>query len=221
MAGTATDWLSILLGAGCLLAGTLTYTAWTRAPFDAIELTPAAGGAAQQKGLPAWEMQPAEAFAQVLERPLFTEGRRPPRPEVPPVATAREEAALAVVLTAVILAPDRRLAVVETSGGKTETLSLGDAVDGWRLVEIGAEHLTFDSGGRVKRFALKDLPDAGAPITASAEAVEQPTAPADALGVTVTIDGRQVEILPEHLGNRGEGSILASVPDFGSESNNP
>lgn len=218
----ATDWLSVALAAGCLLLGALAYDAWTRAPFERVELAPAGEGAASPATLPTWEMPRAELFAPVRERPLFTEGRRPPPQESAPVAAAREERALAVVLTAVILAPDRRLAMVETAPGKTETLSLGDAIDGWRLVEIGAEHLVFDRGSRVQRFALKDLPDGGAAASAPAPVAAAPEPPVPAaVATSVSIDGREIEILPEHLGNRGEGSILAAVPDFESESNNP
>ncbi|MEQ9608794.1 MAG: hypothetical protein RLN99_14115, partial [Kiloniellaceae bacterium] len=167
---------------------------------------------------------PADAFAPIIARPLFSEGRRPPPKVAPAAAAAAELRALSLAVTAIILTPGRRLAVVETAPGRMQTQSLsgGDAIDGWQLVEIAAEHLVFEGDGQRRRIALKDLPGAeGSPPAAIATASPTPEPRPSALATTVIIDGRQVEVLPEHQDERGEGSILAAVPVTESESINP
>lgn len=222
MARRGTDWFGVLLAAGCLAAGGALYAEVTRPPFAPAAALSAAADPAPPTEAPTWAMAPAEAFAPILARPLFTEGRRPPPEAAPVAAVAAEQRALSLAVTAIILAPGRRLAVVETAPGKTQILSVSDAIDGWRLIEIAAEHLIFEGGGQRRRLALKDLPGAESASPAAVAAASPPPAPAqDALAKIVVIDGRQVEILPEHQGERGEGSVLAAVPDTESESNNP
>lgn len=224
MAGGGRYRLDVLLAAGCLAAGGALYAEVTRLPFAPATTLSAAVVPSLPAPAPSWAMPPAAAFAPIVARPLFSEGRRPP-PEVTPAAAAAVELrALSLAVTAIILAPDRRLAVVETAPGKaqTQTLSIGDAIDGWQLVEIAAEHLVFEGDGQRRRLALKDLPGAESASPAAVAAASPPPEPTqNALATTVIIDGRQVEILPEHQGERGEGSILAAVPVTESQLNNP
>jgi len=216
--------LDVLLAAGCLAAGGALYAEAPRPPFAPAATLSAVVVAPPPAPAPSWTMPPADAFAPIVARPLFSEGRRPPPKLAPAAAAAAELRALSLAVTAIVLAPDRRLAVVETAPGKTQTqtLSVGDAIDGWQLVEIAAEHLVFEGDGQRRRIALKDLPGAeGTSPAAIAAASPPPEPPQNALATTVIIDGRQVEVLPEHQDERGEGSILAAVPVTESESINP
>ncbi|WP_119459636.1 hypothetical protein [Rhodospirillaceae bacterium SYSU D60014] len=128
-----------------------------------------------------WSMAPATEFAVITERPLFTPGRRPPQDPIEREDAGQSVEALALMLSAVVASPDRRLALVEQTDGVMLLLSEGDEVDGWLLAEIHAEHVIFHSGRYVQRFYLKDIPVKSSPV-------ESPIGTLDAVEADVSAD---------------------------------
>ena len=86
--------------------------------------------------------------AEILKRPLFTEGREPPHPKVvkatPPVLQGR--------LAGVMLRPDMRIALfTRPGGGRPVSVKEGEVIDGWTTskIEEGRVVLTSSFGQQV------------------------------------------------------------------------
>ncbi len=124
-----------LLGGGSIAFGWLVSTA-DEMPF----LKPA-----QRATPPIIPKMPAQKltsdFKAIVERPLFSQTRRPsPPPEpAPPAIAAKQEAPaapLAATLIGILISPDIRSAVLRMADGKNVTIMEGDSVDGWKLSEV-------------------------------------------------------------------------------------
>ncbi len=124
----------------------------------------AAAGPPQPAALPgegeppaAFELDPLESYAEVLERPVFVEGRRP-------VATAVAGPALAldsVRLVGVVRTPAGIRALVEQGNPpRLERLGEGAALGGWTVEGISADRVTLARGGERTELRLKDRPPA-------------------------------------------------------------
>jgi general secretion pathway protein N len=108
-------------------------------------------------------LKPFGEYAAVAERPLFNPDRRPtPRGEAgdagPPPAAAPVE--LDVVLTSVVLAGDRRIAVIaQRDGSNPQAVRVGESLVGeqssWRLLELAARHAVFEGPGGRSRVELR------------------------------------------------------------------
>ena len=105
-------------------------------------------------------LPPLDAFAEVVERPLFRQDRRPfvpPPPRTGPAA--RPETHEQVRLSAVVMIGDLQLALVYTERDpKLQKLRAGQSYKGWRLVEIHDKSITLERGGQVTRVGLKVAP---------------------------------------------------------------
>lgn len=162
-------------------------------------------------------------YAAIIERPLFSEDRRPYEPEVAEAApdrpagpvntpvTKREEYSL----SAVIISGDKRIALIETRNGKKiHRLREGEDLDGWTLTEVQPARVSLNKGGEVKDLELRVVPSGNQPVQQPApqqEAVRaavQPAGPnngpADAAGATK--DARPRMTLPKR-----------SIPDTDDE----
>ena len=116
-------------------------------------------------------LPPLDAFAEVVERPLFRQNRRPFVPPPPRTApAARPETHEQVRLSAVAMIGDLQLALVYTDRDpKLQKLRTGQSYKGWRLAEIHSKSITLERGGQVTRVGLKV-----APSRAPAPAAGQP-----------------------------------------------
>jgi hypothetical protein len=78
---------------------------------------------------------------EILKRPLFTPGRRPPEEKVekpePPQLQGR--------LAGVMLRPDVRIALFTRPGGKPISVKEGDVIDGWTASKIEAGRVVLTS----------------------------------------------------------------------------
>jgi general secretion pathway protein N len=128
-------------------------------------------------------LQPFTEYAAVVERPLFNPDRRPtpraregaaePAPVAPPVE-------LDVVLTSVVMAGDRRIAVVaQRDGGNSQSVRIGEALVGeqssWRLLELAPRHAVFEGPGGRSRVDLRVFDGTGGqaptPVSVAQDAV--------------------------------------------------
>ncbi len=136
-----------VLGLACAGLGWMTYeqvrvspTAPARA--DVAPAQPA--DLAMPKPMPQFAMPPLEAFAAVVERPIFSPDRRPPAAEA---ALKEDSAAPQAVLTGIIIAESERIALVRTEAdGRIVRLRPGQRVDGWRLVAVEPDRAMFRRG---------------------------------------------------------------------------
>jgi len=84
-------------------------------------------------------------FSEVVSRPLFTAGRKPPAPPPPPTV-AENRALSAYSVVGIIVAPDRAVAVLRGPSGSSLHLRKGQVLEGWTLETIESNKLTFVSG---------------------------------------------------------------------------
>jgi hypothetical protein len=82
----------------------------------------------------------ASNFEAIVERPLFSQTRKPAPPKPPPAAAEIKQEPppppLAGTLLGIVISPSVRSAVVRLTGGKTVTVAEGEFVDGWELKRV-------------------------------------------------------------------------------------
>ena len=104
-------------------------------------------------------LPPLAEYGAILERPLFLPDRRPyiaPEPVVAtPAAAARTTSAIRFLLSAVIITPDKRIALIQPEqNGKPRRLARGDEHDGWRLIAIEPRRISLRQGDEIRQLRL-------------------------------------------------------------------
>ena len=104
--------------------------------------------------LPSYSLPPLSDFAALSERPLFSRTRRPTlEDEAAPVPVA--QGGLEVVLTGVIIAGEKRVAlIVPKNAAKPVRLAEGERFQGWTLSEVETEGVIFRQGTRAQILEL-------------------------------------------------------------------
>lgn len=110
------------------------------------------------------DMPPIEAFAEIIERPLFMENRRPYVAPAPVAVKAPEPAPAPVEpditeqisLRATIIIGEKRIALVQDlAAGKQRRLKQGEAWNGWTLTRVETDAISMQKGEEVRQIALK------------------------------------------------------------------
>ncbi len=97
-------------------------------------------------------LAPLQAYLEVLERPLFAPGRRPPVQAGPAVTP---EQPLGLALSGTVVSDQGRFALVRsTEGGAIWRLQIGDEVSGWTLVAVEADRVTFRRQGDERQLTM-------------------------------------------------------------------
>ncbi|RLJ20385.1 hypothetical protein DJ031_06165 [bacterium endosymbiont of Escarpia laminata] len=107
---------------------------------------------------------PKSAYREVLERPLFTEGRIPPVIEKAQIVPVQEN--LALKLEGVVFVNERHIAIVRDNKSK-ELLRLpaGGDYKGWQVAEVGKGEVVLRKGKRSINLILET--SASMPLGAS------------------------------------------------------
>ena len=152
---------NLALVALCGGLGWLAYAAYDAPPAELPQHTAARGKATEAAAGPSFRpfrMPPQQQFAELVERPPFTQSRRPPA-----VSTQREvrrEARrqdLKLTLIGVILQPNRQYALVQRPGRKeAQRLARGEKIDGWQVEGILPDRVVFSQAQEVVELQLKD-----------------------------------------------------------------
>ena len=109
--------------------------------------TPAAAQA------PVIAIPPAAIFAEITQRPLFSQARRPEpadrgRPGPPPARPS-------LALLGVVMTGNSHYALIRHGNPpKLEQLAEGQSIDGWQLQTIANDHVTLTSGNASADFVL-------------------------------------------------------------------
>ena len=108
----------------------------------------------------ALQIAPLAAYSEVLERPLFSDSRRPPQ-----LAVQAKDSARAVQLstkwkvTGIVVAGDNSFVHVEgIRDRKTVRLQVGMPLDGWQLQEIAPDQIVFGLAGESVTLQLRKNP---------------------------------------------------------------
>lgn len=156
------DRLTPVLLTACLVFGIVVALQWY-ALFQQDGST--AENAAEPVAAPGVELTRTEylrpdfaAFSEILERPLFTEGRTLPEQPVAEQASASPvtPAQLAMRLEGIALTPGARIAVVrDIPTNKLLRLEEGDKHQGWVVERIDATSATLKQGERTYQLVLE------------------------------------------------------------------
>jgi type II secretory pathway component PulC len=98
------------------------------------------------------------AFSEILERPLFTEGRTPPEQPTNEQASVSpvKQTPLSLRLEGIALTPAASIAVVrEIPGNKLLRLAVGGKHQGWEVESIHATGVTFKRGEQTHELILE------------------------------------------------------------------
>jgi hypothetical protein len=152
-------------GAGALLAWELAQPLPGTTPALAAAEEPAAALAASGRA-PTVEAPPGLAplatLREVVERPLFSETRRPVPPEAPKETAPTKPLAASVL--GIFLAPGARRAVLEV-GQPPQVMRVGegDRVEGWTVSRIASDSVELARGSARQEIRVKDRSAKGGP----------------------------------------------------------
>ncbi|UZR28680.1 hypothetical protein [Methylococcus mesophilus] len=149
--------LSLLLAAACAGLGLLVVVEWYSVDrMHRIPQVPKAAdkAAEDQPDLAPFEFPDLGEFEELVERPLFVEGRRPP-PEVveePPPPVSRTP--LDLKLMGMIFSPTGKTALLVDPKGKYKRVKEGGVVGGWVLKELKTDGVVMQQDGETKELPL-------------------------------------------------------------------
>jgi len=118
-----------------------------------------ASAAAGPASLDLPRLEPIGAFAEVVERPVFFQTRRPPDPEAEPPPQAEAAPKADFVLSGLILSGKERLALLRPVRSATvERVHEGEEIEGWLVQAVKADRVVLKRGETVQEIRLEDKP---------------------------------------------------------------
>ncbi len=152
---------NLALAALCGGLGWLAFAAYDAPPAELPVPAVAKSGTPDAAAGPSFQpfrMPPQQRFSELVERPPFTQSRRPP--EVSAQPQVRQEAPrrdLKLTLIGVILQPSQQYALVQRPGKKAALrLAKGEKIDGWQVEGILPDRLILSQAKEVVELELKD-----------------------------------------------------------------
>jgi type II secretory pathway component PulC len=124
---------------------------------------------------PTFVMQPRDAYAEVVTRPLFSPTRRPPVVVGPGNLSEFK-------LTGTIISPQGRYALLsQRSRSKIERIVQGQTFQGWRVKSIDSDHVILERDGNLAEMGYSGIADAAPQqpttvATAAQQLAEEPRA---------------------------------------------
>ncbi len=98
---------------------------------------------------------PLSAYSEILARPLFIHGRKPPEKHKSSVAAVT----LRYLIEGIVIAEGQQIVLLKGKRDhKLRRMRPGDLLEGWRLDEVTAEAAYFSSRGQKQRLTLKNAP---------------------------------------------------------------
>jgi general secretion pathway protein N len=116
-------------------------------------------------------LAPLDRYAEIIQRPLFRETRRPPEEPDEPETVQKSGSPgkpPPFVLTGVIIAPDKREALLREARGRgVSRVQQGEEIRGWRLEVVGAETIVLRRADRSQELSLERKSAGAAKATAT------------------------------------------------------
>jgi len=154
-----------------------------------------------------------EAFASVVERPLFRPQRKPPDPQpaepAPEAASAEETSLEGADLTAVLISPAITMAwIKDPSAPDLKRLRLGDEHAGWSVKGILADRVVLERQGETNELLLRDfvqtqtpppavpVPAAPNPAARQNPAAQRPPRPSQRVPQNAAAPGGDQRVVP-------------------------
>jgi hypothetical protein len=114
------------------------------------------------------DLAPVSAYADIVARPIFNDGRKPDpltRPTTAAMAAGTDQGELSEYrLVGIVADSTTQRAIVERSGAPSLRLAPGDRLAGWRIDKIDAQGIVASKDARSIRIAMpKAQPRTGTP----------------------------------------------------------
>ena len=153
--------LALVVAAEAVLLGDTGYAPGPDAAAQQRAAAPGTGTTVQPLAIP-----PIVAYREVVERPLFSDTRRPQdRPADKTAAAPVAQIASQWRLTGIVLAGENSSAhIVGTRDNKTVRLQAGMQLDGWRLDKVERDHAVFSLNGRQSILRLHEEEQQEVPV---------------------------------------------------------
>lgn len=94
-------------------------------------------------------------FLALLERPLFSETRRPPPPPPPPNPVAPPSDTLSTAQLVAVFTGAQLQGVILRVQDKNRRLRLNEAIDGWVLRSVHSQGAVFEHSGQTRQLSLQ------------------------------------------------------------------
>ncbi len=169
--------IALVLLAGCavliavLLLEALLHraeSAAVRAPLGIDTAIDIAGATDDEE---AFTLKAPDEYSEMVERPLFQEGRRPGKASTEDTGMAAQTP-FNFKLMGVIVTPRERTALLLDAKNKYKRARANTVVDGWKVVEIRADRVTLRQGDDTRELALlKPKPKVAAPVPNARKAI--------------------------------------------------
>lgn len=151
-----------LLIVSCLALAGVIALEWLNPPQLDTALAPRADAPAAiaMPELPTLEpatMAPLTQYQDIVERPLFLEGRRPPEPDAPAVVVQAPPVVedTAFTLVGVLITPEATQALLKVDEtGKVHRIKVGEQLESWRLEAIAADSVILRRDTQTKSLQL-------------------------------------------------------------------
>ena len=109
-----------------------------------------------------FEPQPLVHYAEIVERPVFIDARRPEEAEPPePPAAPPPEPDHPLDLIGVLLVPGAAAALLRPTEPKNAPvlrIAQGETVNGWQLQSVSADRVVLRKGSQIRELVLKREP---------------------------------------------------------------
>ena len=106
--------------------------------------------------------KPITSYSEILERPIFRSSRRSPVETAPGSTDANQEAPSKIFadsafsLAGVIIIDDSRFALLRTTNTQsTQSVKVGDVVDGWRITRLTPSSAAMERGDDARTLQLE------------------------------------------------------------------
>ncbi|MCU1280090.1 MAG: hypothetical protein JWM53_3636 [bacterium] len=150
--------LPALLAGGCVAVGALLALELQWRSLDEVAAVPSRLAAAprQETASSAFSMPPLGSLREVVDRPLFSESRRPAPAEAPKEPAAKPPN---LTLVGVFLSVERRQALIERGQPpRVEWISERQKLDGWTVEAIGPDRIVLVRTDARHEIVVKDRP---------------------------------------------------------------
>ena len=100
-------------------------------------------------------------YQEIIDRPLFIQDRQPYVYEELNQTKAKKKAiqiktSQQLVLTAIIITPDRHVAIIQTGKNKEPLhVAIGETIGNWTLEEVHAQHIVLKDGEKTEKLELE------------------------------------------------------------------
>lgn len=188
--------LAWLLGMACIALGWVIYEEiddrWTSEVLDATDITTLPAQPAPMPLEAVFAMPDKESLAVILERPVFSQTRRPSGGIAGGQTTSAD-----FTLSGVVISATQRSALIQpNSGGVIHRLKEGEEIDGWMLVEIALDRIIVRRG-TVEAEVFLDYAAPAPPMPHTEDSKEKQAAkPAAQKPAEQTINREAVEAEP-------------------------